>query len=298
MIGVSHVTRKSPSISLVTPSFNRVQFLRQAVESILTQQYAALEYVLVDGASTDGSAEVVASYADRLHWWISEPDGGQYEALNKGFAQTTGEVMGWLNSDDLHLPWTLSIVGEIFATFPEIEWLTTAFPLTWDAQGRAVGCTYRGGFSRSGFLRGEYLPTGRSYATGFMQQESTFWRRDLWQRCGGKLDIRYPLAADFDLWMRFSKEAQPYAVEVPLAGFRSHGAQRTSDWSAYLEDASASFANHGGDAYNAIETLAQRAILARLPRRARRWAAGAGLVSRRPVCAYGGAQLGWYIDER
>ena len=164
--------------------------MEETLCSVLDQGYPQLEYLVMDGGSTDASAEVLRRYGDRLAYWCSEPDGGQYDAINKGFARSTGEVMGWLNSDDKHTPWTLSIVAEIFETFPEIEWLTTQFPLRWDARGRAVRCSRRDGFSRAAYMAGENLPTGAWYAPGWLQQESTFWRRSLWERAGGKIDTR------------------------------------------------------------------------------------------------------------
>src|SRR3954471_21047527 len=126
-----------PVISIVTATWNRAGFLEEAMRSVLDQAYPKLEYVVVDGGSTDGSVEIIRKHADRLAWWCSEKDSGHCEALNKGFAHTTGEVMGWLNSDDKYTPWALAVVGEIFATFPDVQWITTLFPLLWDAQGRA-----------------------------------------------------------------------------------------------------------------------------------------------------------------
>jgi len=288
-----------PRISIVTASFNRRRFLAEAMDSVLDQRYADLEYVVVDGASTDGSAALIATYGARLAWSVSEPDRGQYEAINKGFSHTSGEVMGWLNSDDLYLPWTLSVVGELFATFPEMEWMTSSYPLIWNEHGRPIACGYRPGFSRAGFQRGEYLPTGASYATGYIQQESTFWRRSLWERVGGSLDTSYRVAADFDLWMRFSKEAELYAADVPLAGYRLHGNQRTAaERPDYEREAELSFARHGGQRYGRAESLAMRGIIAHLPATVRRWASGAGLLSRRLACVNGGPGVGWRIVER
>ena len=118
-----------PRITIVTPSFNQGQFLDQAMRSVLDQGYPDLEYMVVDGGSSDDSAEIIRDHEDRLAWWVSEPDGDQYDALNKGFARTTGEIMGWLNADDLHLSWTLALVAEVFRIAPSVntaspEWMS------------------------------------------------------------------------------------------------------------------------------------------------------------------------------
>src|SRR6267154_2378048 len=97
-----------PRISIVTPSFNQGSYLEETIRSVLDQNYPNLEYVVVDGGSTDRSVEILQRYADRLAWWSSEPDGGQYAAINKGFKHTSGEIMAWINSDDKYLPWTFS----------------------------------------------------------------------------------------------------------------------------------------------------------------------------------------------
>jgi glycosyltransferase involved in cell wall biosynthesis len=234
-----------------------------------------------------------------LKWWTSEPDGGQYDAINKGFAHTTGDVMAWLNSDDRYLPGALAVVGDIFASLPEVEWLTTAFPLIWDADDRIVSCGYRAGYSRRAFQRGEYIPNGRSYFSGYVQQESTFWRRSLWEKAGGSLDTSYRAAADFDLWMRFSQHAELFAVEAPLGGFRAHGDQRTvAEADLYAEEARRSLRAQGGKPYSLVESMAYRWFSSRVPRRARQWAVGAGLAARRPACVYDRATGAWLIQER
>jgi hypothetical protein len=285
-------------LSIVTASFNRVGYLADAMESVLSQGYPNLEYVVVDGGSTDGGAEVVRRYAPRLSWWVSESDEGQYHAINKGFAHTTGDLMAWLNSDDKYLPWTFSIVSEIFAALPEVEWLTTCFPLTWDRAGRAVSCGFRPGVSRGSFLRGEQLPGGAWYAPGFVQQESTFWRRSLWERCGARLDTHYRLAADFDLWMRFSLHAELHSVATPLGGYRSHGDQITGKhFAAYLEEARRSLESHGGRPAGRLLSMKQKLVQSRVPGRLRRWGSREGLLERRPLCVYGGPERGWYVDE-
>lgn len=217
----------SPSIALVTPSFNQGGFLRAAIESVLNQKVPGLSYAVVDGGSSDDSPQIVEEFSGRLSWAVSEKDAGQYDAINKGFQRVEGEVMGWLNSDDMHCPWALSVVADIFAHNPEVSWLTTRFPLRWDVQGRATACSDARGYARAAFARGEYCCGTPGFFAAPIQQESTFWRRSLWNEAGGALSQDFGPAGDFELWCRFAKRAELYAVNVPLAGFRHHGAQQT-----------------------------------------------------------------------
>ena len=242
-----------PKLSIVTPSFQQAGFLEATIQSVLGQNYPELEYFIVDGGSTDGSVEIIRRYEDRLSGWVSEPDGGQYDAVNKGFARTTGEIMGWINSDDFYLPGALSIVGEVFAEFPEIEWITTLHAAVADASGRLVKIHTRPGYPRRGFMRGENLPVGTHFAQGWIQQESTFWRRSLWERAGSRLDLGYKLAGDFELWARFFQHADLIGIGAPLAGFRLHGAQRSvQQEQGYLREAQQAFAAHGGKIGNRL----------------------------------------------
>ena len=235
-----------PSMSIVTPSFNQAQFLGQALASVHSQEYPELEHVVVDGGSEDGSVEVIEGWADRLSWWVSEPDGGQYDAINRGFARTEGEVMAWLNSDDLYVPGALRIVGEVFAALPQVEWLTTQYQIVWDEEGAARSCQALPGMSSAAFLRGEYLTGGPWHATGVVQQESTFWRRSLWERVGGRTDSAMSYAADFDLWARFAQTAELYTLAAPIGGFRRHDAQKTAQGvSAYFQEAQRSLTAYG-----------------------------------------------------
>jgi len=214
-------------ISLVTTSFNQAAYLEAAMRSVMDQAGPNFEYIVVDGGSTDGSIDLIERHAHRLAWWVSEPDGGHADALNKGFAHSTGDIMGWLNSDDMLTPWALAVVEEIFTQFPEVEWITSLHPLLWDARGRAVHCHAFRGFSREGFLRGENLPRRGHFCTNFIQQESTFWRRSLWERAGGRLDPTLHRSQDFELWTRFFHHAELHGVDAPLGGWRFHSVQKS-----------------------------------------------------------------------
>ncbi len=281
------------TLSIVTPSFNQAAFLDEAMRSVLDQDHAPLEYIVVDGGSTDGSADIIRRHAPRLAWWTSEPDDGQYDAINRGFARSTGEVMGWLNSDDKLCPWALSVVAEIFETLPEVEWLTSLAPLRWDARGRAVRCLPQRGFSRAGFLAGENLPGRGGFSTGWIQQESTFWRRSLWERAGGRVGAEFKLAGDFDLWARFWKHAELVGVETPLGGFRFHGDQKTgAGHTAYLAEAERSLAAQGDRRRG---HFLRRWATESCPRPLRSFAAKAGLLHPVKICRHNRRTERWEV---
>ena len=210
------MSQKTPVISIVTPSFNQAEFLESTMRSVLDQGYPDLEYVVVDGGSSDDSPEIIERYADRLTDWTSEKDNGHAHALNKGFAKTTGEIMGWLNSDDMHLPWTLKIVAEIFTQFPQVEWIT-GLNGTWSQHG-AITETIKVRKNEYDFFLGDYA---------WIQQESVFWRRSLWEKSGAYIDENIKFMVDGELWTRFFQHAQLYSADCLLAGYRKHFTNRT-----------------------------------------------------------------------
>lgn len=250
-----------PTISLVTPCLNQASYVDKTLQSIHGQDYPHLEHIVMDGGSTDGSLEIIKSYSDRLVW-VSEPDEGQYQAIAKGFAKTTGEIMGWLNSDDIYLPGALRSVGEIFRDFPDVEWVTTRFPMGIDGNGALIKIGCFSGFSKYHLLRGDYLPACGWEAMGFIQQESTFWRRRLWDRAGGAFSEKLNYAGDFELWCRFFEHAQLYGVDVPLGCFRRHETQKTSvAFQKYLDEAKSAFLNAGGKVLSpSIQKMRMRLI--------------------------------------
>lgn len=265
-----------PSISLVTPNYNYAHFLEATLKSVLDQRYPKLEYVVIDGGSKDQSAGIIERYASRLAYWHSRPDKGMYDAITTGLRHTRGEIMGWLNSDDMHFPWTLRTVGEIFAAFSEVEWISTLAPGTWDYHGLCLGFGRYSGFSRVAYLDGRYSPSAMSDPRGIpgwgretIQQESTFWRRSLWEKAGGYVSTDFGPAGDFELWGRFFQHADLVGVSVPLSGFRLQHAQQSADVNVYSRHAARALDAHRksvGWRPPATRFISYRARLWKVPR--------------------------------
>lgn len=219
-----------PRINFVTPSYNQGLYLEETIRSVLLQRYPNLEYIIIDGGSTDYSIDIIRKYEPWLSYWVSEKDSGQYNAINKGFKLGNGEIMGWINSGDVYCPWAFRVVAEVFLHNPQVEWVTTLYPLRWDENGVPFRCNKFSGYSKEAFYEGRYGGTReRHVRLQYIQQESTFWRRSLWERAGSGLDERFAFAADFDLWARFFKHTELYGVGVPLAGNRIHPNQKNTD---------------------------------------------------------------------
>jgi glycosyltransferase involved in cell wall biosynthesis len=210
-----------PKISIITPCFNQAEFIEESMLSVLDQKYPNLEYIIIDGGSTDGTVDIIRKYADQLHYWTSEKDGGLYHALQKGFDLTSGEIMGWLNSDDLLHRNCLFALGEIFSLFPDVQWLQ-GYPTLADEQGRLV--YHRNPrASKYSFYAGDYRDGI------FIQQESTYWRRALWQRAGEYVSTAYRYAGDFELWMRFFNYAELYNTTAFIGAFRIRKGQLSAN---------------------------------------------------------------------
>jgi len=227
-----------PKISVITPSYNNVQYIEQTIISVISQGYPNLEYIIIDGGSTDGSLDIIKKYAQWLSYWVSEPDKGMYDAINKGFAHSTGVILSWLNSDDVYLPWTFQIVAQIFLDLPNIEWLTSRTPLSLHQNCiPSIIPHHTPGFARTWFYRGCNLGN-RNEFVNWIQQESTFWRRSLWEKSGRRVDDGLIMAGDFELWSRFWNYADLVSTQCPLGCFRSHSNQKTKqDMATYYSEA-------------------------------------------------------------
>ncbi|HEY3490042.1 MAG TPA: glycosyltransferase [Candidatus Deferrimicrobiaceae bacterium] len=212
-----------PRISIVTPSFNQAGYLEECIDSILSQGYPNLEYIIMDGGSTDGSVDIIRKYARHLAYWQSCPDGGHYAALNEGFRRSSGEIMGWLNSDDKYHPGGLSVLADVFSARPDIAFLTGRRE-GFDAEGNLRGY----GFETQVWSRSLLLDPATVRRHLFVMQEATYWRRWLWEKAGGALDIAWKQAGDYELWLRFTRHAPLHTVDARIAGFRMYGAGQRS----------------------------------------------------------------------
>lgn len=250
---------QEPLVSIVTPCLNAAAVIRDAVESVVQTSTIPFEHIIVDGGSTDGTREILEEY-DHLEL-VFEPDSGPYEALNNGFKRSSGGLLAWLNADDFYLPGTLDTVVEIFKNFSQIDWLTTAYPEFATSSGRIAGTTHISGYSRSRALHPDSLRfTDALHAV--LQQESTFWSRRLWERCGSRLDTRYNYAADFELWLRFWQHTEVYAANVPLGCFRWTDDQRSRMFETeYRSEVDEILGAYGGSRANLFRTFGRRASL-------------------------------------
>lgn len=211
-----------PKISIVTPSFNQGAYLEQTIRSVLRQQYPNLEYIIIDGGSTDNSVEIIKKYESQLTYWISEQDNGLYHAVQKGFDRSTGEIMAWINSDDMYHNNSLFAVAQIFSQLSNVHWImgkNTYF------DELSTCFVYDGDPYDERWSVWRFYNLQKSY---YIQQESTFWKRELWEKAGSQIKHNLKLAGDFDLWLRFFEHEKLYSTNVLLAGFRQRSKNQKS----------------------------------------------------------------------
>ena len=206
-----------PSVSIVTPSFNQGRYIGPTIESVLNQEYPCLEYIVQDGGSQDDTPDVLRCYQHRLSGWASAPDHGQSHALNLAFAKTHGDIMGWLNSDDMLLPGAIDYAVQYFMKHPDVD-VVYGHRILIDDRGMEIGRWVLPSHDSQVLSWADYIP-----------QETLFWRRRLWDKVGGRIDERFRFAMDWDLILRF-RDAGAKFVRLPrfMGAFRVHPEQKTS----------------------------------------------------------------------
>lgn len=206
-----------PRISIVVPSFNQGKFIEATLQSILDQRYPNLELIVVDGGSTDTTLAVIKQYEAYLHWWVSEPDSGQTEAINKGFMRSTGDVMAWINSDDLVASGALHQVADYFFKHPETQ-VVYGDRILINEEGLEIGRWILPRHSNRVLKWADFVP-----------QETLYWRREAWNLIGARLDETFRFAMDWDFLLRLSaKLIEIRHLPFFLGLFRVHHQQKTS----------------------------------------------------------------------
>jgi glycosyltransferase involved in cell wall biosynthesis len=202
-------------VSIVTPSFNQAQFLEETIESVLNQDFPNLEYIVIDGGSQDGSVEIIRKYEDRLSWWVSEPDKGQTDAINKGFHRAHGDIFAWLNSDDTLLPGAVSEAVSCLEQNPAVG-LVYGDTNFIDQHGKIIG--------KFPARQTDYRRLRQGYV--HIPQQAAFFRGDIWRQVG-PLDPSFFFAMDYDLWVRIAAVSELVYHRRTWANFRLHSDAKT-----------------------------------------------------------------------
>ena len=206
-----------PLVSIITPSFNQAQFLEQTIQSVLGQDYPQIEYIIVDGGSTDGSVDMIKKYEGRLAWWVSEQDQGQTDAINKGFAHSKGEVLAWINSDDTYNPRAVGQAVKYLMENPDVAMVYADCNFINEA-GQVIG--------KFNSKQTDYRRLREGYV--HIPQQTMFFRAKYWQELG-PLDPSFYFAMDYDLWTRIASKAPiKYLAGQTWANFRIHDLGKTT----------------------------------------------------------------------
>jgi glycosyltransferase involved in cell wall biosynthesis len=251
-----------PLVSVLTPSYNQARFIEQTIQSVLSQDYPNLEYLIVDGGSSDGSLEVIQRYSSQLAWWVSEPDHGQTDAINKGFAHARGEIFAWLNSDDTYLPGAVTHAVAALQAHPQALLVYADANLV-DEHGQVIGRFPSRQTDLDHLLRGSvHIP-----------QQAAFFRAAAWKQVA-PLDESFQFAMDYDLWVRLAKIAPLVYTPGLWANFRLHGGGKslTIDDRCYPEMIRV-YQRERGHRLSALQVrwLVRRMLYAWLPLRVRVW---------------------------
>ena len=203
-------------VSIVTPSFNQGQFLERTIQSVLAQDYQNIQYIVIDGASTDKSIEIIHKYKRRIDFWISEPDRGQTDAINRGFARAKGEILAWINSDDTYHPAAVSQAVKFLQDQPEFAGVYAGADFI-DENDQVIG--------KFPAAQTDYHKLRYGYV--HIPQQTFFFRRVFWEKVA-PLDTSFNFAMDYDLWVRLAKLAPlKYLPGRKWANFRLHSDSKT-----------------------------------------------------------------------
>ncbi len=206
---MTQTANRQPLVSIITPSFNQAGYLEATILSVLDQGYPNIEYLIADGGSHDGSVQIIEKYASRLAWWVSEKDRGQGDAINKGFGHSKGEIVAWLNSDDLYLPDAVEQAVALFGKYPDAG-MVFGNAITIDAAGRPLNPLVFGDWELADLLRFQIIC-----------QPAVFIRRSVLQRAGF-LDSSYQYLLDHQLWLRIAAAAPIVHANAFWAAARHH----------------------------------------------------------------------------
>ncbi len=214
----------------MTPVYNGEQYIEKCILSIMNQNYSNYEHIIVDGGSTDGTLDIIKKYEDKYSMrWISEKDNGMYDAICKGFSMASGEIFAWLNSDDIYMPWTFQAVNE--AMTENVNWCTGINAIQ-DKNG-ILYAVRNARYYRQKWLAKGYYGTIISYG---VQQESTFWKKELWEKANSETIKDYRYAGDWKLWTLFAKIDPLYTVTTVVGCFRRHPGQLSGNQRAYSNE--------------------------------------------------------------
>ncbi|MFM8368374.1 MAG: glycosyltransferase family 2 protein [Chloroflexota bacterium] len=227
-------------VSIITPSYNQAKYLEQTIQSVLNQDYPRLEYIVIDGASKDGSVDIIKKYADKLTYWESKKDKGQADAINKGFAHATGEIIAWLNSDDYYLPGAVRAAVKVFEENPDVV-LVYGDMLAVDENSTTFNTlTYK------------QLTLEDLFCFQIIGQPAVFMRRSALQKTSG-LDLTFHFLLDHLLWIKIAKQGKILHVSQTWAAARYHAEAKNV----------AKAAEFGLEAFRILETIAQDKDLAK-----------------------------------
>jgi len=231
-----------PRFSVITPTYNQGQYIEKTIDSVLSQNYPNLEYIIIDGGSTDNTIDIIKKYERHLSYWVSEPDRGQSHAINKGMQKATGEYLTWLNSDDWYLGGALETMHQMFTDNPEADIVVGAGRIV-DMSGKEVHYIKPTQEMNLDSLYG-WLSGGN-----FLQPSSAF-RARAWQSMGG-IDENIHIALDLDLWLRMAKAGLQFATtDQQLSEALSHpDAKTTAFEDLMMLDCALVIIRHGGESF-------------------------------------------------